>query len=195
MLAFQKCIINKQCSITARKAYASEKNNFWWTKPAWYFRVLDIFPHHVNYFIIHAVRCIKAPDEIQVFPFWNVFVVNQVCDLSEQHGNILWVCQPVLSTSPHSSWYSHLLHFVERRSRLRSEKVKTKALEQVSSMVLNCSAIYYTSNCRKNVLDSNFLFCSLTTRDVDRVPTFKKKCNSKESCNTVACTAVKMVSL
>lgn len=45
------------------------------------------------------------------------------------------------------------------------------------------------------MLDSDFLFCSLTTRDVDRVLTFKKKCNSKESCNTVARTAVKMVSL
>ena len=67
-----------------------------------------------------------------MFPFWNVFVVNQVCDLSEQHSNILWVCQPVLSTSPHRSWYSHLFYFVERGSRLRRRKVKRKALERTS---------------------------------------------------------------
>lgn len=103
-----------------------------WTNTVKYHAGSEILPHHVNYFIIQAVRCIKAPDEIQMFPFWNVFVVNQVCDLSEQHRSILCVCQPVMSTSPHRGRHSHLLYFVERGSRLRRGKGKTKALERTS---------------------------------------------------------------
>lgn len=84
-----------------------------------------------------------------MFPLWNVFVVNQIGDLSEQHSNVLRVCQPVLSTSPHCSWYSHLFYFVERGSRLR--KVKTKPLEKKNlqyDTTLQCNILATAGMCQ-----------------------------------------------
>ena len=64
---------------------------------------------------------VQTPDEVKVVILVNVFVVENLArgvDLWNEFSDILWVCQPVLTTSEEGCWNTQCAQVVGGRVKL-----------------------------------------------------------------------------
>lgn len=107
--------------------------------------VLEVLSHELHHLVVHLLRGVQAPDEVQVLPVRDALVVDQVGDLLEEQVHVVGVGQRVVAPRPQSGGHLHVRHMVQWRGRLEGAgHTRLETNKNDCAMTLRYSGIYLT---------------------------------------------------